>query len=204
MPHPDFSRLSGILDELRIPRLSETEIASLGHLPWETYLEVRNLAASVSPGARCFVHALEGTGPLTAISLDPVLLSEAKRCDESALIHGFGPLSVVHLTNEDNVLLPQFVAFSKNSSEIINALNTLCVKIIRNRESTATENDYLVIRKVRFDPGKARELGVPAGPAYRQLAAGQAVEHDGRVITPNRVSVVTETRIHIPGLENYS
>ena len=43
-----------------------------------------------------------------------------------------------------------------------------------------------------------------AGPAYRQLAAGQAVEHDGRVITPNRVSVVTETRIHIPGLENYS
>ena len=134
-------------------------------------MEVRDLAASVSPGARCFVHALEGTGPLTAISLDPVLLSEAKRCDESALIHGFGPLSVVHLTNEDNVLLPQFVAFSKNSSEIINALNTLCVKIIRNRESTATENDYLVIRKVRFDPEKARELGVPAGPAYRQLAA---------------------------------
>jgi len=204
VPHPDLSRLSGILDELRIPRLSETEITSLGHLPWDTYRVVRDLAATFQPRARCFVHALDGSGPLTVISLDPVLLSEAKRCDEPALIKGFGPLPVVHLTNEDNVLLPQFVAFSKNSSEIINALNTLCVKIIRNRESTATENDYLVIRKVRFDPGKARELGVPAGPAYRQLAAGQAVEHDGRVITPDRVSVITETRIHIPGLENYS
>ena len=204
VPHPDLSRLSGILDELSIPRLSETEIASLGHLPWDTYRVVRDLAATFQPRARCFVHALDGSGPLTVISLDPVLLSEAKRCDEPALIKGFGPLPVVHLTNEDNVLLPQFVAFSKNSSEIINALNTLCVKIIRNRESTATENDYLVIRKVRFDPGKARELGVPVGPAYRQLAAGQAVEHDGRVITPDRVSVITETRIHIPGLENYS
>src|SRR5208337_3822374 len=204
VPHPDLSRLSRILDELRIPRLSETEIASLGHLPWDTYRVVRDLAATFQPRARCFVHALDGSGPLTVISLDPVLLSEAKRCDEPALIKGFGPLPVVHLTNEDNVLLPQFVAFSKNSSEIINALNTLCVKIIRNRESTATENDYLVIRKVRFDPGKARELGVPVGPAYRQLAAGQAVDHDGRVITPDRVSVITETRIHIPGLENYS
>jgi len=200
----DFSRLAGILDELRIPRLSETEISALGHLPWETYRAVRDLALTVCPGARCFVHALDGAGPLALVSLDPILLSEAKRCDEPGLINGLSPLPVVHLTNEDNVLLPQFVVFSKNSSELINALNTLCVKIIRNRESTATENDYLVIRKVRFDPGKARELGVPAGPAYHQLAAGQAIEHDGRVITPDRVSVITETRIHIPGLENYS
>ena len=199
----DFSRLTGILDTLDIPRLSETEIAALGHLPWETYREVRTLAATAGTGTRCFVHALEGSGPLAIISLDPVLLAEAKRCDEAALIRGFGLLPVAHLANEDNVLLPRFVVFAGHSSEIINALNTLCVKIIRNRESTATENDYLVIRKVRFDPQKARDLGVPAGPAYRQLAAGQAVEHDGQVITPDRVSVATETRIHIPGLENY-
>ena len=200
----DVSRISAILDELGIPRLSETEIASLGHLAWDAYREVRALAAKVGPQTRCFIHALEGTGPLVLVSLDPVLLSEAKRCDESALVQGFGPLPVAHLATEDNVLLPQFVAFERNSSKIINDLNTLCVKIIRNRESTATENDYLVIRKVRFDPQKARELGVPAGPAYRQLAAGQAVEYDGQIITPDRVSVATETRIHIPGLENYS
>jgi len=199
----DFSRITGILDALEIPRLSETEIAALGHLPWETYREVRILAESAGTGTRCFVHALEGSGPLALVSLDPVLLDEAKRCDEAALIRGFGPLPVAHLATEDNVLLPQFVVFAGHSSEIINALNTLCVKIIRSRESTATENDYLVIRKVRFDPQKARELGVPAGPAYRQLATGQAVEHDGQVITPDRVSVATETRIHIPGLENY-
>ncbi len=202
--HPDFERLTGILASLGILRLSETEIAALGHLSWDMYRSIRDLAATVCPGVRCYVHALDGSGPLTVISIDPVLLAEAKRCDESALIHDFGSLAVVHLTNEDNVLLPQFVVFRKDSAELINALNTLCVKIIRKRENTATENDCLVIRKVRFDPGKARELGVPAGPAYRQLAAGQAIEHDGRVITPDQVSVTSETRIHIPGLENYS
>jgi len=199
----DFSRITGILDALDIPHLSETEIAALGRLSWEIYREVRTLTESAGPATRCFIHALEGSGPLALVSLDPVLLDEAKRCDEAALIRGFGPLPVAHLATEDNVLLPQFAVFAGHSSEIINALNTLCVKIIRSRESTATENDFLVIRKVRFDPQKARELGVPAGPAYRQLATGQAVEHDGQVITPDRVSVATETRIHIPGLENY-
>jgi D-aminoacyl-tRNA deacylase len=200
----DLERLTTILDSLNIPRLSEHEITALDNLSWDTYIAVRDLAGGVCPGARCFVHGLDGSGPLTVISPDLALFTEAKRSDEPALINGLGHLSLVHLTDENNVLLPYFIVFCKDSSELINALNTLCVKIIRNRENTATENDCLVIRKIRFDPEKARKLGVPAGPAYRQLATGKAVELDGRVISPNQVSVVSETRIHIPGLENYS
>ncbi|MEN6394942.1 MAG: D-aminoacyl-tRNA deacylase [Methanoregula sp.] len=199
--HAALLHLTGILDRIPVLHLSESEIAALGHLSWETYGAVRELALTVSPHARCFIHTLSGTGPLAVISLDPLLLTEAKKSNEPALIKGLGPLSVAHLADENNVLLPQFVVFSKDSSEIINALNTLCVKIIRSKEITATERDCLIIRKVRFDPEKARKLGVPAGPAYRQLACGQAVEHDGRVILPEMVSVRTETKIHIPGLE---
>jgi D-aminoacyl-tRNA deacylase len=78
----------------------------------------------------------------------------------------------------------------------------LCVKIIRNKEITATENDHLIIRKVRFDPKKARELGIAPGPLYKALAAGQPVEIDGRMVTPAMVSTGSEIRVHIPGLEN--
>jgi D-aminoacyl-tRNA deacylase len=80
----------------------------------------------------------------------------------------------------------------------------LCVKIIRNKEITATERDYLIITKVRFDPAKARDLGVPQGPYYRQLAAGQAVEINGRAVTPDMVSSRSDIKIHIPGLEKFS
>jgi len=204
LDHACLTRLTGLLDHMGILRLSESEIAALGHLSWETYGAVRALVATVSPHARCFVHSLEGTGQLTVISLDPVLLAEAAKAGEPDLIRGFEDLSLAHLATQDNRLLPQFVVFRENSSEIINALNTLCVKIIRSKEITATERDCLIIRKVRFDPEKARELGVPAGPAYRQLAAGKAVERDGQVILPEMVSVHTETKIHIPGLEKNS
>ncbi|HNX17314.1 MAG TPA: D-aminoacyl-tRNA deacylase [Methanoregula sp.] len=198
---PDLERLTDILDSLAVPRLSESEIASLGHVSWETWCVVRELADTISPDSRCYIHALEGSGPLAVISIDPLLFAEAKKSDEPALIRGFGPLSVVHLTSGNNVLLPQFIVFSKNSPELINALNKLCVKIIRSKEITATERDYLIISKVRFDPKKARELGISAGPAFKQLASGHAVEHDGRVILPEMVSVRSETKIHIPGLE---
>ena len=80
----------------------------------------------------------------------------------------------------------------------------MCVKIIRSEEITATENDCLIITKVRFDPQKARELGVLPGPSYKELASGQAVEINGRVITPDMVSSSSEIKIHIPGLEKFS
>jgi D-aminoacyl-tRNA deacylase len=96
------------------------------------------------------------------------------------------------------------MTYESHSSHIINDLNTLCVKIIRNKEITATEKDTLIIHKVRFDPRKARELGVPPGPSFRHLADGQDVRIDGRVITPDMVSSCSEMKIHIPGLEKYS
>jgi D-aminoacyl-tRNA deacylase len=80
----------------------------------------------------------------------------------------------------------------------------LCVKIIRSKEITATEREYLIITKVRFDPHKARELGIPPGPSYRELAGGRPVAIDGRTITPEMVSSRSEIRIHIPGLEKFS
>jgi len=43
-------------------------------------------------------------------------------------------------------------------------------------------------RKGRFDREKAEEqLGIPPGPKYSKLHAGEAVEHDGRTVEPGEV-----------------
>jgi D-aminoacyl-tRNA deacylase len=199
-----LNKLSDMLKQLTILRLSESEITAMGHLSWETYQAVRVMAEQVCAGARCYIHDLPGKGTLCRVRINPDLLNETVKSDEPYLIKNLDVLHIVHLSTQDNRLLPEFITFEEHSSRIINDLNTLCVKIIRNKEITATEKDTLIIHKVRFDPRKARELGIPSGPAYKHLVAGQAVEIDGRLITPEMVSSRSEINIHIPGLEKFS
>jgi len=199
-----LGRLTGMLEALQIPRLSESEIAALGHLSWGTYCAIRKMAGEVSPGSRCYIHALQGAGTPVRVQVNPVLLAETVKTDEPGLVKNLDNLPVVHLSTHDNRLLPEFITYTEHLPQIINDLNTLCVKIIRSKEITATERDYLIITKVRFDPTKARELGVAPGPSYRELAGGRPVAAGGRTITPEMVSSRSEVRIHIPGLEKYS
>jgi len=200
----DLNRLVSLLDGISLPRLSESEITAIGNLSWERYLAVREMAESVIPGARCYVHGLEDApGPLAIIRVNPSLIAETAKSDEPGLISDLDNLPVVHLSTQNNRLLADFITNQKDSPQIINDLNTLCVKIIRNKEITATEKDHLIISKVRFDPHKARNLGVSPGPCYQQLASGQPITIDGREITPDMVSSCSETKIHIPGLEKY-
>lgn len=198
-----LNRLSGMLGNLGIPRLSKSEILSMGHLPWELYHAARELAGQSFAGSRMYIHDLQGEGPLTLVQIDPVLLSEAAKSDEPGLVNGLDSLPVIHLSTQDNRMLPAFITYENHTSQIIHHLNTLCVKIIRSKEITATEKDRLIITKVRFDPKKARELGIPPGPFFQQLAGGQTVEIDGMTITPGMVSSCSDITIHIPGLEKF-
>ena len=200
----ELNNLSGMLKRLSILRLSESEIMAMGHLSWDTYQAIRVMAEQVSSGARCYIHDLQGEGTLCTVRVNPDLMGETVKSDETGLIQSLDKLPVVHLSTHDNRLLPEFITYEDHSSRIINDLNTLCVKIIRNKEITATEKDTLIIHKVRFDPHKARELGVPTGPSYKHLVAGQEVVINGRVITPAMVSSRSEINIHIPGLEKFS
>jgi D-aminoacyl-tRNA deacylase len=200
----DLSKLSSRLKQLSIIRLSESEIMAMGLLSWDTYRNVREMAEQVLPDARCYIHDLHSEGTLCLVRIDPVLLNETVKSGEPELIKNLEKLPVVHLSTQDNRILPVFITYEGDSSQIINDLNTLCVKIIRSNEITVTEKDALILRKVRFDPHKARELGVPPGPSYKHLAEGQEVVIDGRVITPAMVSSGSEITIHIPGLEKFS
>ncbi len=199
----DLDRLNGLLDKLSVLRLTESEITGVGHLSWETYLSARALAEAECPGGRCYVHDLHGGETLVRVAMEPVLLAETVKADEPALIKELDRLPLVHMSTRDNRILPVFLTYEKYLPDIINDLNTLCVKIIRKKEITATERDYLIIQKVRFDPHKARELGIPAGPFYKDLSSGKPVEIDGRLIEPSMVSSSSEVKIHIPGLEKF-
>ncbi|MFB6161316.1 MAG: hypothetical protein ABEJ61_09105, partial [Haloferacaceae archaeon] len=60
--------------------------------------------------------------------------------------------------------------------------------VLRERyDAVEREDGAVVARRVAFDPERASELGVPEGPAFGRLAAGEAVEVDGGRVEPGDV-----------------
>lgn len=199
----EVSRLEGILGELGLPVLSEGEIRSLGRMEWRSWLAARTLAGELSPGARIHPHAVTALERPVPLRLEPALVTEAARADEGGLVAGLDPLPVVHLSAGGRGVLPLFITEEEERDGVIHGLISLCVKIIIERQDAAVEGDRLILRRSRFDPEKARGLGVPKGPLFGRLQAGEAISLDGRVITPAMVQTARVSEIHIPGLELY-
>ena len=61
-------------------------------------------------------------------------------------------------------------------------------------DSLDRESGVVVAREAAFDPDLARTLGVPEGPAFGRLSAGEPVEVDGETIPPSAVTRERERR----------
>lgn len=198
-----LSRLEAQLSEQGIIALSESEIHAIGVLPWGCYLAIRRLAEETAPNSRVFVHALAESGDPVAFTIPEELLSEALRVDRARFLRRLDALPVVHLSSSEGKTLPIFISYDKNRSSLIDELITLSIDIVTGEANNSVDGERLILRKRRFNPKKARMLGVPQGPLFKELASGNAVELDGRLVTPEMVSEWSERAILVPGLERY-
>ncbi|QSZ66980.1 D-tyrosyl-tRNA(Tyr) deacylase [Methanofollis aquaemaris] len=199
----EIGTIDAHLSALGVPVLSEGEIAEIGTLSWETYAALRAAAERTVPGGRVHPGGLEGEGDLIAVQVPDELLKEAERSDQHALREGLDRLRAAHIATPNGNTSPSFITFKNQSEEIIHDIISLCINIIDVRWSTVADGDDLVITRTRFDPGKARALGVPKGPLFGKLSGGCAVEVGDATVTPSMVQSSSVTRIHIPGLERY-
>jgi D-aminoacyl-tRNA deacylase len=199
----EVERLIATLDDIGLPVLSEGEITGIGDLSWETYAAIRAIGDGIVQGGRVHTGVLSGQGEPVVADVPATLLSEAERADPEALRKELAQMPVAVVFSRDGGIAPSVITFKNQSEEIIHDLISLCIKLIHDRWSTATDGDHLVVRKMRFDPARARALGVPGGPSFGRLSRGQNIEVEGRTITPAMVQSCRETRIHIPGLERY-
>lgn len=202
VPRAELDRIEALLGDAGLPLLGESALAGLGDLPWDDYAALLVLAATVAPGAALRVGSLASCPDPVAVRLDPELVAEALRVDESGLAEAVAALPAVGLAGEGR-LLPVLLVSKALAEQIIHDLITLCVKSITGNQQTAIVGDRLIIRRERFDPKKASALGVPPGPLFGRLQRGETVVIDGLEIRPEMVRSPCATEVFVEGLEKY-
>jgi ribonuclease BN (tRNA processing enzyme) len=110
---------------------------------------------------------------------------------------------IIHLTGEGGKLMPVFLTDAENHRSVSVELIALSVQQITRTQDCVVDEDIITISRRQFDAKLARTLGIPSGPLFGKLSKGETVTlPDGRTVTPDEVTKVTQTSIRIPGLEN--
>ena len=198
----EYGILHALLQEIGIPEIGESELLALGDLDFPLLLEMKEQAETLAPGSHVHPHHLAGTGTVVVENFPSDLLEEATRIGGKEIITFIQSRPCAHITGSDGRLLPIFVTFEEHREALINHLITFCVKLISGCANTAVESDRLIIRRMRFDPRKARDLGIPQ-EHFGRLAGGQTIELQGRIISPAMVHTGSVREIYIPGLARY-
>ncbi len=197
------TRLDRAFRECGLVRLTGGDLHHMGALSWSTYLSILSLAETIEPGSQVSLHRFPSDGKPEKIEIPGNLLDETLKTNEKRFADGLDELPLAHLSTGKRAVLPVFITLEENYLDVLNDLISLCVTTLSSEKHIAIEGDHLIIRKMRLDPIKARELGIPKGPLLGDLMKGRSVYVDGREITPEMVRVRDEKKIHIPGLENY-
>ena len=211
----ELKRLESVFKESKyadIPILSEGEIKEIKDISWENYVKIREFVSEKFPKLNYRIFALTDTESDSKkhaektpviIEIEPELVAEAYKTDPKGTVEGMETMKLAALFSKNGILEPAFITYEEFGEQTINDLISLCVKILHKESGTAIEGDTLILKKVRFDPAKATELGVPKGPSFGKLAAGFEINLNGKTITPEMVSNQITKVIRIKGLEKY-
>ena len=181
----------------------EAVIADLGHrVVGETWLRetsgvdldlVAALEAALTPiddGLRLGAPAAAADAPdpdgFEVVTLPADLLAAASGIDRGAAVDALAERAVAFETAEGGTKPGGRAAVVDPTAvdEIVAALSD----VLRAKYGSVTrEGDRIVATRRTFDPAAAAEAGVPEGPAFGRLSAGDSVEVDGRTVTPEEV-----------------
>lgn len=183
--------LRRIVDDLGYQVVSETWVRETSDVPLALVGAIEDALGSVAAGVRFGEPAIGYEGAFAVVDLPAELLEEAARIDRETTRAAIDERTVAFETTENGTKPTGRVAFPECADRDA-VVDALCDVLARKYDAVRRHENEVLARGTSFDPGRARELGVPEGPAFGRLAAGTAVEIDDRVIDPAEVRVERE------------
>ena len=119
--------------------------------------------------------------------LDESLLGRASGVDRDRTRATVAETAVAFGTEQNGteVVGPVALADPDDRERLVDDLSTVLEGAYDTIERT---DDRIVARETAFDPELAHEHGVPEGPKFGRLSAGETVEVDGDVVEPSDVT----------------
>jgi D-aminoacyl-tRNA deacylase len=137
----------------------------------------------------------QGSEAVTVASLPTELLAEAQGIDAEVARDAVERVTLAFETDENGTRAAGRAAFvaSADRETLVDDL----VTVLEREYDVERTDGAVVVRERVFDPERARTLGIPEGPKFGRLSAGQSVEVGGETIDPDVVHVERERRFPV-------
>jgi D-tyrosyl-tRNA(Tyr) deacylase len=210
------NKLTEVIHSLGYEVLRESDIREMDGVPWSFCLQLREKAKEVCPSCKPrFTEAIKGELKLACegcvcpkvrvTQINPDLLSMAERINKKRLEAFLEKHSIAYLEDEDGRFSHVLISIDDECARrVAEELTQECIDILRGHcevEFDASSGQLTVIER-RFNPERARQLGVASGPLFGKLARGEEVTVNGKTIIPDMVYDNTEKIIKLKNVYN--
>ena len=187
----DRPELASVVADLGYEVVSETWVRETTGVPLELVESLEADLVGIEAGLRFGDPARAPDAGTDALDYDLVdlpadLLAEAHGVDPAATREAVAAHALAFETEQAGTRAKGRAAVG-DSPDRDALVDGLADVLAEKYDSVEREDDAVVARRTAFDPEAARDLGVPEGPAFGKLSAGESVTVDGREVTPEDV-----------------
>jgi len=186
----DDPALEAVVEDLGYRVVDETWLRETTGVDLDLVAALEADLTPIDDGLRLGAPATAAGAPdpesVDRVSLPDDLLAEAAGIDRDAAAAAVRERVVAFETVEGGTK-PRGRAVVADPAAVDDLADALAGVLETKYRTVTREPDRVVATRRTFDPAAAADAGVPEGPAFGRLAAGESVEVDGRTIAPEDV-----------------
>ncbi|MFW6320741.1 MAG: D-aminoacyl-tRNA deacylase [Halohasta sp.] len=182
----DRPDLETVIQDLGYRVVSETWLRTVGTRPLPVVDAVETELSAVGEGLRFGRVECDGVGDWLVADLPEELIGAANGVDSDAVFEAVADHTVAFET-VDGGTVPAGRAAVTSTADFDRLVDRLAALLDAKYETVERVDGEIVARQTGFDPSKAATLGVPEGPKFGKLAAGESVTVNGKTVEPHVV-----------------